>query len=210
MNNLLRFTNETYCLSDYETESLGLALNNRPWQISWIVFNNNEIFEKHNYYIWWDDLHISEGAAKATHFNFEVYKREAKPQKEIWELWQKYLYNRDLIQIQHNGINFDQYVTQIWRKENNLQKDYSFLNNFIDTNSLSKMWKLGIKGVKRDEWLINWFKFGNYIEKGLKSSWRILQKDLNIEFNLPLHDAGNDVLINKMIFEQLIKYKINI
>lgn len=207
--NLLRFSNEAYCLSDYETESLNLCQDNRPWQLSWIIFNNKNILEKHDYYIWWPDLHVSEGAAKATGFNYDFYKKKARPQEEVWEIWQKYLYNNDLIQIQHNGINFDQYITQIWRKENKLSINYDFLRNYIDSNSLAKMWKLGIKETKRENWLIDWFKFGNYTEKGLKTSLSTLQKDLNIEFHLPLHDAGNDVLINKMIFEQLI-YKINI
>lgn len=209
MNKLLRFSNDTFLLADFETESLALAERNRPWQLSWLVFNNKEILETHNYYIWWDDLKMSDGAAKATGFNYDFYKKNAKHQKEVYDLWEKYLYNDDYIRCFHNGIAFDCYIEQIWRQANGLNKNYSFLNSFIDTNSLAKAWKLGVKSIKREDWLSSWYKFGNYVQKGLKSSLGTLQKDLNIEFNLPLHDSKNDILINRLIFQQLI-YKIDI
>ncbi len=210
MNNLLRFQNNIYLLADFETENLNLCLKNRPWQVSFMVFDNKEIFEKHMYYIWWEDLKMSEGAARATRFNYNEYKSKAIPQKKVYEIWSKYLYNNKYISIFHNGINFDSYIEQIWRQENDLNKDYSFLNNFIDTNSLAKMWKLGIKSVERKEWLINWYKFGNYVQKGLKSSLTVLGKEFGIDFDYDnLHNAENDILLNKLIFEQL-KYKIDI
>ncbi len=209
-NNLLRFENNLYLLADFETENLNLCQQNRPWNLGFILFNNKEILEKHSYYIWWDDLKMSDGAAKATRFNYENYKRKAKPQKEVYDIWQKYLYRDDLIKVMHNGINFDAYIEQIWRHENQLKTNYNFLNNFIDTNSLAKAWKLGIKSIKREEWLENWYKYANYVRKGLKSSLTVLSKDLSIPFDLEtLHDASNDCILNKLIFEQLI-YKIDI
>ena len=210
MNNLLRFSNEVFCVSDYETESLNLLQDNRPWNLGFVLFDNRKILDRQSFYIWWEDLNISEGAARATRFNYDEYKRKAKPQQEIWEIWKKYLYNKDLIHIQHNGIMFDSYITQIWRAQNNLGRDYSFLNSYIDTNSLAKAWKLGLKSIKRKDWLQTWYKYGNYNEKGLKTNLTTLGKELNINFDYNnLHQAENDCLLNRLIFQQLI-YKIDI
>lgn len=209
MNNLLRFTDNLFCISDYETESLSLTQKNRPWSISWLICNNKEILEKHDYFIWWPDLNISDGAAKATGFNYEEYKKKAQPQEKVWEIWSKFLYNSQYIHTQHNGINFDQYITQIWRKELGLGRDFSFLNNYIDSNSLARMVKLGIKSCPRNEWLVNWFKFGNYVQRGLKTSLGVLNKELDINCDLLLHISGNDIILNQLILQKLI-WKIDI
>lgn len=205
MNNLLRFSHETFCISDYETENLNVCQNNRPWNLGFILFNDKEILEKHSYYIWWKDLNISQGAAEATRFNYDEYKKKARPQKEIWDIWEKYLYNKGLIHAQHNGIMFDSYITQIWRSENNLNKDYSFLNSYIDTNSLAKGWKLGLKSIERKDWLTSWYKYGNFKQKGLKTNLTTLGKEFNINFSYDnLHQAENDCLLNRLVFQQLI------
>lgn len=210
MNNLLRFSDNLYLLGDFETENLNVCQNNRPWNLGFILFNNKEILEKHSYYIWWDDLNISEGAAKATRFNYDEYKKKARPQKEIYDIWQKYLYNNEFIRIFHNGIAFDAYIEQIWRNSNGLGKNYSFLQNFIDTNSLAKSIKLGQKEIARKDWLQTWYKYSNYNEKGLKTSLTTLGKEFNIDFDYEnLHQAENDCLLNRLIFQQLI-HKIDI
>lgn len=210
MSNLLRFSDELFLLGDFETENLNVCQDNRPWNLGFILFNNKEILEKHSYYIWWDDLNISEGAAKATRFNYDEYKKKSRPQEEIYDIWQKYLYNNELIKIFHNGCLFDAYIEQIWRNSNGLKKDYSFLQNFIDTNSLAKAWKLGLKSIKRKDWLQTWYKYGNYNEKGLKTNLTTLGKEFNIDFDYDnLHIAENDCLINRLIFQQLI-YKVDI
>lgn len=210
MDNLLRFKENLYLIADFETENLNTAMENRPWQVAFLLCNNKEILEKHHYYIWWDNLKMSDGAARVTKFNKEEYKRLAKPQLEVYEIWKKYLYNPEYIKVFHNGINFDCYIEQIWRKENNLPRDFSFLDNFIDTNSLARMIKLGIKSVKREDWLVNWFKFGNFRQKNMKTNLTSLGKEYGIDWDYDsLHEALSDVGLNYAVWNKM-KWMIDI
>ena len=66
---LLRFDKkQKYLVLDTETEGLNL-IKSKPYQVSWIIAQGDTILEKNNRYIWWEDLNMSEDAARITRFD---------------------------------------------------------------------------------------------------------------------------------------------
>jgi len=213
MNKLLRFDDQQlYLIFDLETCSTNLSLDNYPWQLGFLIANNKEILEKHNYFIYWDDINnkIGEGAKQHTKFNYDTYKKNARPQLEILDIFEKYLYDDKYLKCGHNIFNFDIFVHNQWRNLNNRKTDYSYLDNSLDTDAIARAWKIGIKSIKRNEWLQSMFKYGSYKQKGMKTNLTALGKEFNIDvdYNM-LHDACRDVELNYLIFKQLM-YKIDI
>ena len=213
MNKLLRFDNEQlYVCFDFETCHVNLLADNYPWQLGMIICNNKEILEKHNYYIYWDDIlkKISVGARNHTRFNYEVYSANAQPQDKVLDIFESYLYDNRYLKFGHNLYHFDIFIHNQWRRLNNKESDYSYLNKTIDTDAIARAWKIGIKDISREEWKASMFKYGNYKEKGMKTALKYLGPEFNIEYDYTtLHDGLNDCILNHHVFKQLI-YKVNI
>src|SRR5579872_2770848 len=99
---LLRYDkNQLYLAKDYETEGVNLYYS-RPWQVSYILFNLNEILDRQNYYIWFDDFKVSKEAARITRFNYEYYKQMALPANQVLTNIDKYIYDPNIITVTHN------------------------------------------------------------------------------------------------------------
>ena len=205
MNHLLKFNKfQKYILWDFETENVRLIGKNRPWQLGYVIAKGDEIIKEKEEYIFWEDLNVSEGAARVTRFNLFKYKEVAKFNKEILEEFETYFYNPEYINIAHNSHNFDCFIHNIWRTELGFKSDYSYLNKTIDSNALAKMIKLGIKQVDRQSWKQEMFKFAEYVEKGLKSSIKVLCKEFDIDYNEELaHSALYDAQKNLQIWNKL-------
>ena len=104
----------------------------------------------------------------------------------------------------HNGYNFDIYVLKIWREKLGRKNDYSYLDRAIDTNSIARAIKKGVKQIKPEERKMMMFRFGNYVEKGLKTNLTALGKELQIEANYDnLHEVCADVILTAKIFDKL-------
>ena len=92
---LLRFQkNKKYLLFDYETCNLNLVANNKPWQLAFLVIENNKVVESKDYWLKWDQLNVSPDAAKITGFTEAKYKKKATCAKAALEHFEKYLYDR--------------------------------------------------------------------------------------------------------------------
>src|SRR6056300_1496216 len=96
---LLRFKNkQKYLLFDYETCNLNLISgNNKPWQLAFLVIENNKIVEEKDYWLKWDDLKVSPEAAKITGFTQAKYKKHAVDPKLALDHFEKYLYDDSYI-----------------------------------------------------------------------------------------------------------------
>lgn len=213
VNNLLRDNKEQkYILFDTESENLRLLGKNRAWQISYLIAEGDKIKEFKDHYLWWDDLEVSDGAAKVTGFDYNKYKEKAKPPGPILEELNSYLYNPEYIVMGHNLMGFDVYVLQNSMKslDKNFKNDWSYLDRLIDTMSVAKMVKLGVTECKRENWRREMFRFGDYFEKNMKVSITAMAKEFEIDFDPEkLHNSLYDIEINWKIWQKL-KYLIDI
>lgn len=200
--NLLRFNKkQRYLIFDTETEGLNL-INSRPWQVAWILAEGDKILEKHDLYIRWEDLNISDEAAKITGFSKQAYDRRSLDPKEVFQKFSKYLEDENNLIIGQNLLGFDVYMVNIWRREIGLPSDYSFINRIIDTKSIATAIAKEIPVQKEN--LLSWqYRLLNHKERGLKTSQATLLKKYDIPHDPKrLHDAMYDIEMNFRIFRK--------
>lgn len=206
---LLRFkNNQKYLFFDYETCNLNLShLENKPWQIGFIICKGSKILEKHDLTIGWDELHVSEAAARITNFSKSKYDKSKKDAKFCLDLFEKYLYNKEYLVVGHNVLGFDIFMHNIHRILCGKKSDYSYMNRIIDTNCIARAIKNEIKFSKESSFISWQYKLLNYRKRGVKTNLKQLCKDYSLEFDdSKLHDALYDVektveLLNKMLWQ---------
>jgi len=209
--NLLRFDkNKKFLIFDYETCGLNLAsLDNKPWQLAFLVCENNKIQKKYDFYLKWDELNISEDAKRITGFKDSVYKKKAVDPLEVLDLFDSYFYDPEYHIVGHNILGFDVYIHNIHRLLCGKTSDYSYLNRAIDTNCLAKSESLDIEFDGSD--LALWqFKLQKIRKRGLKSSLKFMCQKYNIDFDeSKLHDALYDIEKNYEVFKEML-WRFNI
>jgi len=205
--NLLRFKkSQKYIIFDYETCHLNLGSEeNKPWQLSFIVADLNKIYEKKDYYLKWEDINVSEDAARITGFSKKIYDKKAVCPKEALSHFERYLYNDDYIPLGHNVLGFDVYIHNIHRKLCGESSDFSYIKKIIDTNCLAKAAAEKIKRSEHED-LIAWqYRLNNYIKRGLKTSLQFCAKKYGIDFDpKKFHNALYDISINYEVFKKQI------
>jgi len=209
-DNLLRFNfGQKYLVLDTETEGLNLC-HTRPWQIAWIEAVGKKIVSRQERYIWWDDLKVSEEAARITGFNYEKYRSLAKSPKEILKEFLPLLKDKNTKIIGQNILGFDVYMINSWMKHAGLETDYSYVKNILDTKAIAMSIAKGVKTVDTND-LISWqYRWLNYREKGIKTSQAHLLKTNDIPHDpSKLHDALYDIEMTFQIFQKQI-YDIEI
>jgi DNA polymerase III epsilon subunit-like protein len=210
-NHLLRFDkNKKFIVFDYETCGLNLAsLDNKPWQLAFLVCENNKIQERHNFYLKWEDLNISEDAKRITGFKESVYKKKAVDPSEVLSILDSYFYNPDYHIIGHNILGFDIYIHNIHRQLCGKKSDYSYLDRTIDTNCLAKSEALDIEFDETD--LTLWqLKLQKIRKRGLKTNLKFLCEKYSIDFDeSKLHDALYDIEQNFKVLQSML-WKFNI
>lgn len=211
---LLRFnTDITYSLLDFETEGLNLYAS-RPWQIAWARFKKSKDISLYGTFIRWDNINVSDEAAKKTGFNRQLYMDTAKPAKEVFDQFQAEVMEPQLALCGHNVLNFDFYIYQVWRMQLGYKPDWSFLENvdIFDTLAMSKMYKLGwnIPADRAQRLAAMYRVLDLRLPKGVKVNLSAMCKELMIPFDpSKMHDALEDVAKNVDVFRALI-YKQDI
>lgn len=198
MSRLRYEKDQKYVAFDFETEHLNLY-STRPWELAYVVFTQHEIIHKRKFFIWWEDLRVTETAARMTGFDHDVYKREAQPQAEVFKHFGKILAREDLHFVTCNGFGFDNYVWQTWRRANKLLPEWSFCDRSHDISCLMK----GIiKGMLPTDNYLCWnIRMSNYVEKGLKSGIKGCMNHYNMRYDSTQHhQALYDVMVTKDIF----------
>lgn len=203
---LLRYKpSQKYLFFDYETECVNLAHHNIPWQIGYVVADGHKIQKVVNKYIDWPDLNISPDAARITKFDRYKYDTNKEDPLKILREFEIYLDNPDYLVVGHNILGFDIFLHNLYRRKLGLPPNFSYLSRAIDTNSVFKAYKLGVKQIDLKNIYVECLRYTNYMEKGLKSSLKLLAKESGLEFNEEdLHDAEKDVIINYEAFKKLI------
>jgi len=204
---LLRFNkNQKYIIFDYETCNLNLvSTKNKPWQLAFMVFQNNKILDTADYILDWPNIEVSKEAARVTGFTKTMYnKRKSCPRKAL-NHFEKYLYDEDIIPLGHNILGFDVYIHNIHRKLLKLNSDYSYIGRSIDTVCLAKAIKKDIKKNKNSESIAWLYKLLNYRERGLKTNLQQCCRDYEIDFDpKKLHDAMYDIKKNMEVFKKML------
>lgn len=210
-SSLLRYNKEqVYLLYDEETTGLNL-LYTKPWQISYCLFTIDKIISTHNYYIWWENLQMSEQAATITHFDYNHYKFHAKPLEAILPLFERYYLDNSIIKVGHNIIPYDSNIWSVARKSLNLKPTFEPNLHSIDTLALARAYRLGIKPHKFNlngdnyDFLAWQYRMISWHTKKMKTSLNSLAKEFDILTDESrLHDASYDILINRQIFLQFL------
>jgi DNA polymerase III epsilon subunit-like protein len=201
-DNLLRFQKkQKYLIFDTETESLNLA-NSRPWQLSWSIAEGNKIIKNEDRFIYWDDLKMSDGAAKITRFDRAAWAKKSEDPKKVVTDFDKYLYNKDYIIIGANLLGFDVYQHNNLRKAAGLETDYSYVDRILDVQSMQKGIYLGLKSIPEDRSGWN-FQMQNFRQRGLKTSVKHLCSVYDIDYDEnKAHDSLYD---NSLVFKIFMK-----
>lgn len=207
---LLRFNfGQKFLFLDYETEGLNLR-NSRPWEVGYILCQGkNTILEKKSQ-IWWPDLQISEEAARITRFDRFSYERDARDPKEVWAEFEKLFYDENALIVGQNILNFDGFITNVWRRNINLPTDWSFINRVIDTRALSVAIQKGNKTIDHNDLLCWQMRFMHHREKGVKASLEWLVKNYGFEYDKTKHHSAlQDCRYTRDVFQKMI-YEIEI
>ena len=203
MNNLLKQKlNQQFVVFDTETEGLSLT-SSRPWQLSWIVCKGENILEEHDEFVMYDDLNVSEEAARVTGFNKDLYLSKAKSPLEVWKKFAPYLYDENNILVGQNILGYDIYILNTMMRDIGMSNNWSFMNRMLDTKALATAI---FKDIKPSGDRLSWqMKLMNFREKGLKTSQAFLLKHFGIDHDpSKLHNALYDINMNYKIFRKLI------
>lgn len=207
--NLLRYNKEQiYMVVDVETEGLNLV-HSRPFQLSYVKFNLGNILERKNYYLWWPDFQISEGAARVTQFNYNLYKSQAEDPKKVLEELEAYLYDPSIKVVSHNWLGFDCKIINVIRRHLGMKIYYDYLYQeykVYDTLALSRARKSDLKPDTSSSLnFLAWQRrmLTNRDVKGC--SLGAMVKDLKMKIDeSKLHDSMYDTEINAELFKEYV------
>ena len=203
MEYLLRFKfDQKYVIFDTETEGLNLVTS-KPWQLAWIEATGKKIVKKQNRFLKWDDLNVSEDAAKVTGFDKKDYESKAEDPAVVFKEFMDLISQDDVIVVGQNILGYDLYMLGVIARNLNIIMDYSFINNCFDTKAIATALAKGNKTPDKDDfigWQIKWL---HYRERGLKTNQKFLLQHYEIDFNeAKLHDALYDIEKNFEIFQK--------
>ncbi len=195
-----------FIVFDFETESLAL-IGNKPWDTGWDIYHGFQKVESHQYYLNWKNLNVSKGAAEATGFDHEKVKREGREPKEVIDLFNTYLYNKEYKIIGHNILGFDSYVHNTSMLELGYKTDYSYTSRLYDTLPIARAYRLGIKPPENKEDFLAWqYRLLCIYKKGLKCKNSELAEEFGCNIDSSkLHGSSYDISLTMPVFFNLIK-----
>lgn len=201
MEDLLRFKfDQKYVIFDTETEGLNLVTS-KPWQLAWIEATGKKITKKQNRFLMWDDLNVSEDAARVTGFNYQTYAKQAEDPLVVYKEFMDLISQDDVIIVGQNLLGYDIYILGVIARKLGLDIDYSFVNRIFDTKAIATALAKGNKTPDKDDFIAWQIKWLHYRERGLKTNQKRLLEYYDIKFDeSKLHDALYDIEKNFEIF----------
>lgn len=205
-SSLLRYQdNQKYILWDVETEGLNLA-RARPWQIAYAVCSNKGIESINVRYPLWNDLAVSDEAAKVTRFDMKNYLQLAEPADVVLKDFESLIYDPAYLNLGHNIIGYDHYVLRTWRALCGRTLDWSPISRAIDTLCLARAYRFGIMPDRSN--LLAWqYKMLTIRSKakGMGASLGAMAREFSIDYDeRQAHDAKYDCQVNHGVFNRLI------
>ena len=205
MEDLLRFKfNQKYVIFDTETEGLNLVTS-RPWQLAWIEAEGKKITKKQNRFLMWDDLNVSEDAAKITGFDKKDYLSKAEDPAVVFKEFMDLISQDDVIVVGQNILGYDLYILGVIARNLNVKINYSFAKRCFDTKAIATAIAKDNKNPDKEDFLAWQLRYLHYREKGLKTNQKFLLQYYDIDFDeKKLHDALYDIEKNFEIFQKQI------
>lgn len=203
-SNLLRFNKkQKYMVFDFETENLALCLA-RPFQLSWVVYENNQITQKEDHMLYWKDLNVSADAARITRFDYNLWKEKAKDPLQVLKNFENYLYNPEYLILGANLFGYDVYVHNTLRRILGLKSDFSYLNRVLDIQCIQKGIYMGLKTVpeNRTAWQ---YQMYHYVKKDVKTSVKHLCGLYDIPYD---ENKAHDAMIDNLYCLEIFKKQI--
>ncbi len=195
-------TNPRYCGFDLEAEALNLRFT-RPFQVAYCIADNKQIETIRSDFILWDDLRMSEDAARITRFDMATYKAQARPAADVLSEFDEVIYDPSIEVVWQNGLGYDLYIHRNWRRLCGKPIDDSYIWRSIDLTTLTKGLKKGwVPDISSPEAFLAWqYKAQDFHEKGLKSNLEFCGKEEGIEHDYTtLHEATSDILLMMKIY----------
>ena len=205
MEDLLRFKfNQKYVIFDTETEGLNLVTS-KPWQLAWIEAEGKKITKKQNRFLMWDDLNVSEDAAKITGFDKKDYLSKAEDPAVVFKEFMDLISQDDVIVVGQNILGYDLYILGVIARNLNVKIDYSFAKRCFDTKAIATAIAKDNKNPDKEDFLAWQLRYLHYRERGLKTNQKFLLQYYDIDFDeKKLHDALYDIEKNFEIFQKQI------
>lgn len=205
MEDLLRFKfDQKYIIFDTETEGLNLV-SSKPWQLAWIEATGKKITKKQNRFLKWDNLKVSEDAARITGFDKKDYESKAEDPATVFKEFMDLINQDDVIIVGQNILGYDVYMLGVIARNLNINIDYSFIKNCFDTKAIAMAIAKNNKNPDKDDFLSWQLRYLNYRERGLKTNQKFLLQHYDIDFDeSQLHDALYDIEKNFEIFQKQI------
>lgn len=203
MEDLLRFKfDQKYIIFDTETKGLNLV-SSKPWQLAWIEAKGKKIVKKQNRFLKWDDLNVSDDAARITGFNKKEYLSKAEDPEKVYKEFINLIMDEDVIIVGQNLLGYDIYMLGVIARNLGIEIDYSFISRILDTKVIATALAKGNKTPDKDDMLTWQLRYLNYRERGLKTNQKFLLQYYEIPFDEnQLHDALYDIEKNFEIFQK--------
>ena len=201
IESLLRFNfRQKYLTLDTETNSL--ALNGTvPWQAGYILAEGKQIKKEIERKIYWPDYEISDQVAMLNHFDRQTYNDEARDPEKVLDELEAYLYDSNYLIITMNGLGYDCFIINNWRKKLGRKTDYSWMDRHIDILATFRAIMAGAKTPPKDDLLAWQYTFLNNRDKKVKASLSAQLKHFSIPFDDSLrHEALEDVRLTFQVF----------
>lgn len=202
---LLRFKNQQkYIIWDVETNSL--ALNGTvPWQLGYITRQGKKQTGEFERKIYWDQYEISDNVAALNHFDRYTYEKEARDPLEVLEQFDALLYDPEYLVVSMNGMGFDCFIHNNWRKKLGKKTDYSWMDRHLDILPLYRAIHAGIKIADKDDLLCWQYRHLHNRDRKVKASLSSQLKYFGIDFDTTkTHDALYDVKLTFEVFQKII------
>ncbi len=203
MEDLLRFKfDQKYVIFDTETEGLNLV-SSKPWQLAWIEAKGKKITKKQNRFLKWEELNVSEDAARITGFSNKDYLSKAEDPAVVFKEFMDLISQDDVIVVGQNILGYDLYMLGVIARNLNVKIDYSFAKRCFDTKAIATAIAKDSKNPDKEDFLAWQLRYLNYRERGLKSNQKFLLQHYDIDFDeKKLHDALYDIEKNFEIFQK--------
>lgn len=194
-------TDRRYIASDFETTGLNLFAS-IPWDISWLIADAKQVYEREQHYLWFPDLKVSAQAAMITRFNYQIYKDRAEDPRKVLDRYEERLFDTSLDVVGQNFF-YDGDIHKTLRRVCGLPYEpYSWMPRLIDTNCLSKAYRLGIQPDRAN--FLAWLYKMKSIHSKLKTRLGTMCEELGIPFdNNQAHNSLYDIDKTRELYEKL-------